>query len=824
MNAKSSSPKKLILIDGHALVHRAFHALPPLTSPKGVVTNAVYGFAAILMKILKDFKPEYVVATFDLAAPTFRHEEFADYKAHREKAPDELYAQIPMVKEMLTAFGIPIYEKEGFEADDMIGSLAIKANKEKHLQVIIMTGDLDTLQLVKDNEIVVCTLKKGVSDTIIYNEDAVRERYGLAPSQLVDFKGLKGDPSDNIPGVPGIGEKTASTLMQAFGTLEKLYEAVENGTEHKLLTAKLRQKLIDNKDMALFSKRLATIILDVPNTLSLEEASWQGHAKREALETFFKELGMTSLIKRLPEAFGEVVPTQPSLLTADPEPASEPKETTPRKVIQKDLTIGYDLKPLVKKGEISGKLFDIRIAAWLIAPDARDYDFATLFSHYLGRQAPTHPSDADMIKLKDTLWDEMKQRDLLRVFEDIEMPLIAVLAAMENRGITVNTKAIEKLLKKGNETLAELEEKIYGHAGGPFNINSPAQLGEILFEKLALKGKVRKTGGGAPSTAAPELEKLREEHPIVDLILEYRELQKLKTTYIEPFPHLVGPDKRIRTTYNQTGAATGRLASQDPNLQNIPIRTELGQQFRAAFVAPKGYKLVAFDYTQLELRIVAHLAQDQTMIDVFRRGEDIHTRTAAKIFKVSPENVTKDMRRTAKVLNFGIIYGMGQNGFARASGVGRNEARAFIDAYFQEFKGVAQYMEDTKHLATKQGFVATLFGRRRPLPEITSTMPMLRAQAERMAINHPVQGTEADLIKLAMIAVDEVTTKQDWGDDVSMLLQVHDELVFEVKDTVVSKAAPLIKEAMEKVFVLDVPLTVDAKAGDNWSDMEKLSL
>lgn len=814
--------KKLILIDGHALVHRAFHALPPLTSPKGVVTNAVYGFGAVLLKILKDFRPEYVAATFDLAAPTFRHEEFADYKAHREKAPDELHAQVPLVKIMLQGFGIPIYEKEGFEADDMIGSLAVTASKEKNLQVIIVTGDLDTLQLVSGDDIVVCTLKKGVSDTVVYDEKEVHKRYGLAPEQLVDFKGLKGDPSDNIPGVPGIGEKTASALLQEFGTLEKLYEAAEGSGAHKVLTVKLREKLKENKDMAFFSKHLATIIRDVPSTFSLKEASWKDHFQRETLESFFKEFGISSLAKRLPEALGEVQPEQGTLFS---EQGAQPEAVVGNVPVIKDsdISVGYDLKPLVKKDGVAGNLFDIKIAAWLLAPDARDYDFGRIYSSFLARPAPAQPSADDVLRLKGVLWDELKGRDLIRVFEDIEMPLIPVLAAMELRGIAIDVPALSKLLKKTSDTLEKLEKKIFEYAGEEFNINSPAQLGGILFEKLSLKGKVRKTGGGARSTAAPELEKLREEHPIIDLILEYRELQKLKTTYIEPFPQLIGVDKRLHTTYNQTGAATGRMSSQDPNLQNIPTRTEIGQQFRQAFVAEKGYRLLSFDYTQLELRIVAHLAQDEIMIKVFRHNEDIHTRTASEIFKVAPERVTKDMRRTAKVLNFGIIYGMGVLGFARASGVGREEARAFIDAYFKEFKGVAQYMEDTKRLAAKQGYVSTLFGRRRPLPDITSTLPQLRAQAERMAINHPVQGTEADLMKMTMIAVHEALTKRGWNNQVRMLLQVHDELVFEVRENMVAEAAVLIKEIMEKIHTLDVPLTVDAKVGPNWSDMEELA-
>ncbi len=855
--------KKLILIDGHALVHRAFHALPPgMNSPTGLPTNAVYGFTSVLMKMMKDIKPDYIVATFDLAGGTFRHEEFAEYKATRQKAPDELHAQVPLVKEILANFGIPIFEKEGFEADDVIGSLACIAKKEKDLQVIIMTGDLDTLQLVEDDKVVVLTLRKGVTDTILYNEKEVIARYGLPPNQLVDFKGLKGDPSDNIPGVPGIGDKTASTLMQEFGTIENLYRALE-ADEAPSLSEKLKEKLLANKDMAVFSKRLATIICNIEIPFSLEGCDWKQHADVKKLEAYLKELGIFSLAKRIPEALNGSVPLPPTLFPVEDTgiPIKDIKkiselgtipalaveivndmmllahdDTTIYRTPLQDLPtnieyIGHDLKLLMRalashKQEAPKNLFDTKIAAYLMNPDQRDYDLYKVYYALTGKTADENPELRPhyILTLRKILSDRMQKLSLDSVFRDIEMPLIPVVADMEHRGILIDIKGLKKLLIKNNKALGGLEKKIYAIAGGPFNINSPKQLSEIIFHKLGLKGKVRKTGGGVLSTAAPELEKLRELHPVIDLVLEYRELQKLKTTYIEPFPSLIGSDGRIHTTYNQTVAATGRLSSQDPNLQNIPTKTDLGQQFRKAFVAEKGFELVSFDYTQLELRLVAHIAKDKVMIDAFKRDEDIHTRTAVEIFDVTPDTVTKEMRRQAKVLNFGIIYGMGIMGFSRASGVPREQARQFIDAYFTEFKGVARYMDDMKKFARDHGYVETVFGRKRLLPDITSTMPQLQAQAERMAINHPVQGTEADLIKLAMIAIDAHLTKQGLSDDVRMLLQVHDELVFEIKKDLVKKIAPVIKKAMETVRSFDVPITVDIKHGPNWSDMEPLDV
>jgi len=890
--------KKLVLIDGHALVHRAFHALPPtMSSPNGVPTNAVYGFVSVLIKTIKDLKPDYIVATFDLAGPTFRHEEFAEYKAHREKAPDELHAQVPLVKEILGAFGIPVYEKEGFEADDLIGSIAEITKKQKDVQTIIATGDLDTLQLIEDDKVVVLTLKKGVTDTILYTQDEVEKRYGLKPEQMVDFKGLKGDPSDNIPGVPGVGEKTASQLIQSFGSIENLYKEVEILKENPKkkpkppLTAKLADRLSEHKDIAIFSKRLATIIRDVPIKFDMADAEWRKNMRHEDLAKMLQNLGIYSLIKRINEIDGQTL-EQPSLIkmngaldkigvislgsknqiskltdriknaesfafdiTIDPDimgyghivfafddrqtlaiPWSlfkEEKEVfLELKTVFEDARtkkIGHGLKELSKtlleQGiHILGLDFDTKMAAYLLNPDIKDYDLDKIYFIELNKNidANSLKRPAYCIELEKIQREKLKSYDLLWVFEKIEVPLAPILAEMEIHGVKINSKAIAKLSDKISDEITDLENKIYKLAGGLFNINSPQQLSMVLFEKLQIKGKIRKTGKGAISTAASELDKLSGEHPIIDLILKYRELQKLNTTYIEPFPGFVQKDGRLRTTLNQTGTTTGRLASQNPNLQNIPIRTELGQKFRKAFVSEKGNLLIAFDYSQIELRIAAHISKDKKMTEAFKRGEDIHTRTAAEIFGVSPEKVTSHMRREAKVFNFGILYGMGITGLQRSAGIPREKARDFIAKYMNEFSGVARYMQEMREKVHRDKYVRTIFGRRRQFREMDSKIVELVRQAERMAINMPIQGTAADLLKLAMVKISDLIHLENKDEEVKMLLQVHDELLFEIKEELLTDWSIKIKEIMENIWKLDVPLTVDVKYGTNWAEMKKI--
>lgn len=881
--------KKLVLIDGHALVHRAFHALPPtLNSPKGVPTNAVYGFTSVLLKMIRDLKPDYIAATFDLAAPTFRHEEFAEYKIHRQKAPDELHAQVPLIKEILMAFGVPIYEKPGFEADDLIGTLAERSKKNKDVQTIIVTGDLDTLQLVEDKKVVVLTLRKGVTDTVIYDESEVVKRYGLKPEKLNDFKGLKGDPSDNIPGVSGVGEKTASELIKEFGNLENLYKFLEKQKDKekfkKPLTAKLAEKLLENKDMAFFSKKLATIIREVDLDFDLDKADWLKNIRLEEIARLFKEMGLYSLIKRLDEinasSQGEMV--LPETAASDKagvqaeeiRTEKEIKEIADRINNEKEMVFdmgggfinlalgneckniawpvivgsealfktfkdlfenknifktAHDFKEIAKflleyGIELNGPGFDTKLAAYLLNSDRKDYGLDKVYFNEFNenKSGDARENPIFVLKLKEKQSERIKNENLEWLFEHIEVPVARIIAEMELRGVLIDSKAIAKLSKLTASEIKKLEKEIYNLSGMEFNINSPRQLSEVLFEKLGLKGKVRKTGKGALSTAAPELEKLANENPIVNFILKYREVQKLKTTYIDPFPTLINKATgRLHTTFNQTGTTTGRLASQDPNLQNIPIKTELGQEFRKAFISSPGFKLISFDYSQIELRIAAHISRDEKMIAAFRRGEDIHTRTASEIFGVKPEDVDENMRRDAKVLNFGILYGMGILGFQRASGVSREKAKEFIDKYMKEFSGVAKYMDDMKVKARKDGYVSTIFGRRRWLLEIKSSMPQIVSQAERMAINMPIQGTAADLIKLAMINVFEYIHETNNQNNAFLLLQVHDELLFEIKENSIEELGGKIKEFMENVHKFDVPLIIDVKYGYNWAEMTK---
>lgn len=847
--------KKIILIDGHALFHRAFHALPPFRSPKGEVVNAVYGFISILLKTIKDTDPQYIAATFDMAAKTFRHEEFKEYKEHRIAAPDELHSQLPILKEVLEPFGIPVYEAEGYEADDVIGTLSERLKREKDLQVIILTGDLDTLQLVENDKIVVFTPKKGVSDPVMYNAKEVMARFGLSPNQMTDFKGLKGDPSDNIPGIPGIGEKTAITLLRKFRTLEKLYEAVGSGPTEDI-SDKLRQKLLDNKDKAFMSKRLATIVKDVNVKFSLEDADWLGKYKAKHVEDDIRKLGFFSLLERLPRrsdsefVFEDEIKMIEGLdknkikgafafnLVGNSAYVSMDSKTVYKEdaKLLKDVfedcgieKIGHGIKSHLKKLaslgiKTKGPYFDTEIAAYLLSAGKRDYALERVYFAEFARPLSTDNRlhSACIWQLKDLLTQKLKNLTTWDVAEKIEMPLIEVLAEMEKKGIKINLRALEELAKAVDKEIAGLEREIYKLAGEEFNVSSPKQLADILFIKLGIKGRIRRTTGGSMSTAAPELEKLKEEHEIIDSVLKYRELQKLKTTYIDPFPSLVAKDGRLHTTYQQTVTATGRLASTDPNLQNIPVRTELGQKFRSSFVADKGCKLVALDYSQFELRILAHISQDKKLIKAFREGDDIHLRTASEVFDVEPEQVTSNMRRQAKVLNFGIIYGMGVRGFSQAANVSVDRAKEFIDRYFEEFQGVAQYINGAKEKARQLGFAETLFGRKRELPDIYSTIPMMVSQAERIAVNLPIQGTQADLIKLAMIAIHNHIKDRYTGNKIRMLLQIHDELVFEVKEEKALEASKEIKKLMESVYKLKVPIIVEAKMGDNWADMEKI--
>lgn len=874
--------KRLILIDSHALVHRAYHALPPLTTKSGELVNAVFGFTSILIKTIADFKPDYVVAAFDAPEPTFRHEEYKGYKATRPEAPPDLYIQVPRVKEILGAFNIPIFEKSGFEADDIIGTIS-KSLKGKEIEVLILTGDMDNFQLVGKNIKVLYAPPSAAKEQIIYDEKKVEERFeGLGPGQLVDFKGLKGDPSDNIPGVKGVGEKTAIILLRKFKTIENLYEAVEKNAAPNISPAIL-EKLKAGRDAAFFSKKLATIKQNVPLKFGLKESEF-GKFDKEKLFKLLRDLGFVSLIERLSQTARQGTLLAPPINDRKVRYLKVPQEVSFKKLLQdsraakeiylacelngagalnglalgvgkkiyyvktefkslrelfekeKIKKVSHDFKPFIKalwrlEMDLRGSDFDSRLAAYVLNPGERSYDLGRLVLKEFGQSMPEEAAERlvfsvdALLRLKPILAEGLKATETGKVFGEIEMPLMPVLARMEFSGIKVLGKKLKDLAKALERELGKLQREIFRLAGGRFNINSPQQLSEILFVKLKIPGaraggRIKKTAGGALSTEAGELLKLRPHHKIIDYILKYRELAKLKSTYTDSLAELIDEKGRIHTTFNQTGTSSGRLSSQDPNLQNIPARGGWGDEVRKAFVAEKGFKLLSVDYSQIHLRIIAALSSDEKMTEAFRRGLDIHKFTAAEINNVPMEKVTPQMRFAAKELNFGIIYGMGSQSFAESAGISREKAQKFIDEYLRDFSGVAGYIEKLKGEARERGFTTTFFGRRRYLPEIHSPNPMLRSQAERIAVNMPIQGLEADIMKRAMIEVDGWIFKNGLSGDVRMLLQVHDELMLEVKESLVKKIAPEIVKIMEGVINLKVPIIAEAKSGDNWGEMK----
>ncbi|KKQ04162.1 MAG: polymerase protein, partial [Candidatus Moranbacteria bacterium GW2011_GWF1_36_4] len=795
--------KKLILIDGNAIIHRAYHALPPLTNKKGEMVNAVYGFASTLLSVIEKFKPDYIAASFDLAAPTFRHKKFADYKATRAKAPDELYAQIPKVKEVVRAFNIPIYEMEGFEADDVIGTIAKRESRSKNkelnkndIETIIVTGDLDALQLVDEN-IKVYTMRRGLSDSVLYDEAAVKERYGISPEQLKDFKGLRGDASDNIPGVKGIGEKGAVKLIQEYGSLENIYQNVEK------IKGAVGEKLKKDKAQAILSKYLGIIKIDVALDFDLEKCK-TADFERGKIVKIFQELNFFSLIKRIPDnanmqidannenmqdgvkefkyekvedvgKFAEELGKQKEFALSlkiggggDISAVSfswktgrayslswnsENKKALKNILENKDIfKIGYNLKDdckSFKKEEIDlgGIVWDIMLAKYVLEPGGK-IEFEKMVLEELGEEIRKEEkkqltlgieSEEDVVfencrrvdyifKLKNILERKMKEvcvtqdgkYNLQYVFEKVEMPLVEILARMELSGVKVDTLILKGISEKIGDRISNLEKSIYQLSGKEFNINSPSQLSEILFKHLKLPTADIKKTKTKYSTAASELEKLKDEHKIIAKIEEYREIFKLKTTYLDTLPKMVDGNSRIHTTYNQAVAATGRLSSENPNLQNIPIRTDLGKLMRVAFSAEDGYVFVSADYSQIDLRVMAHMSGDKKMIEAFWARQDIHQATAAEINKVSLSQVTEKMRRNSKALNFGIIYGMGTFGFSQSAGISREEARKFISAYMEKFSDVAKFIKQIKEQAKKDGFVQTEIGRRRYLPEINS--------------------------------------------------------------------------------------------------------
>ncbi len=792
--AKKTEKERIVLLDTHAIIHRAYHALSAaeLTGPSGEPTGALYGLVAMLLKIITDLKPDYIAACYDLAGPTIRHEAYEGYKGTRAKTDDALVSQIQESRKVFEAFSIPLYEREGFEADDLLGTIAHELATEKHVDVIIASGDMDMLQLVDDERVRVFTLKKGINDTILYDEKAVVERFGFKPPLIRDLKGIMGDPSDNIKGVPGVGEGSALKLIQTYGDLEKIYKALKKkGVEAVAKEANIQKRyaqlVLENEEDARFSKSLATIRLDAPIAFTLPERAWRETIDAQKMFAMCDEFGFRTLKERIKMLFKN-----------EPE-AGETPELVPEEV---DAT----------------RFAEAQAMLWLISSEFTKPSLDDLLAFTKERKF-----DAAYAKLEKQIAELGRVRE---VYEHIEKPLIPVIRKMEERGVLVDPAVLRKLATTYRAELEEIEKRIYKAAGHEFNVSSPQQLGVVLFDELKIiPEKQKKTAGGQRSTRESELEKIRGEHKIVGDILEYRELKKLLSTYIDNLPPLLDADNRLHAEFVQTGTTTGRMASQNPNLQNIPLHSERGRMIRHAFVATKGFTLVALDYSQVELRLAAILSGDKKLCDIFKSGRDVHQEVAAQVFHVATEDVDREMRRRAKVINFGILYGMGVNALRAQLGSTTAEAHQYLEDYFSTFKTLAEYLERTRGFARKHGYTETLFGRRRQFPEMKSSLPYVRAQAERMAINAPLQGTQADIIKLAMVRADEMLGKEKASEDAHLLLQVHDELVYEIRTERAEALAAKIKEIMESVLpeteTRGVPVIAALKTGPDWGSMEE---
>jgi len=902
---------KLIIVDGHSLLFRAFFAVPPLSTKDGTPTNAVYGFLRMLIKLWRDEKPDYLVVAFDAPTPTFRHRAFTEYKATRAKAPDAFRPQVVLVKQVLKTMGIPFWEIEGYEADDLMGA-AVQQAKQKGLQIVLVTGDMDALQLVGDG-VTVLMPKRGISEMERYDAERVKQEFGVPPELIPDLKGLAGDTSDNLPGVPGIGDKTAKELLQQFGSLESV---LENASQ--ITVPRLQENVIRFAEQAKLCKQLATIKTDAPLELNLPEIAvnrWRIRTKETAemllrleMRILLEELGLLDLLGEQQSVKGKVITTEKEwqeLLNA--------LKQQGRIVIAVDvvgsgrnanlrgfaLAFGNEVAYVTEEGreegaeQVFGSLFtptvqrgasvrdrllallsdptivkvahgfkellhqikigsdelerigrdphgfeDTELLAYLLNPGQSDYELQRValerkvatkwqidWQDSMPREskisAPASVCELALTvaELSPILEREVKEAGMWELWEHVEMPLIFVLTDMERHGVLIDVNYLRQLGEEMMRASKQVEERIYQIAGVRFNIRSPQQLAEVLFNRLKLP-MPKRTPGGKPSTAAPVLEALAKEHEIARLVLDFRELEKLRSTFIEGLLSAADPQHRVHTTYDQTGTATGRLASSEPNLQNIPARGDWGKKIRRAFIAPKGYRLISADYSQIELRILAHLSGDETLCQAFERGEDIHTQAAVSVFGVKPEEVTEDMRRKAKVLNFGVAYGISAYGLAQQLGIEPEEAQQIIDRYFERFPKVRNYIEQIIEFARQHKFVRTLMNRRRFLPDIDNPDQRLREAAQRAAINTPVQGTSADIMKAAMVTVWRGLKER--GYDAHITMQVHDELVLEVAEDQVLEVAKFVKRQMESVFRLKVPLVAEIKVGDNWGEMERI--
>ncbi len=878
--------KRLIIIDGNSIINRAFYALPDMTNSEGLHTNAVYGFTRMLFKIIDDYKPTHISVAFDMKAPTFRHKEFSEYKAGRKKMPNELGQQLQPLKELLDTFNIHRMEMAGFEADDLIGTVAKKAENDD-FKVYIVTGDKDAIQLASNKTTTLIT-KKGVGEVEEYNYDSVVERYEMTPTQFIDLKGLMGDKSDNIPGVPGIGEKTGIKLIKEFSSIENLIENTDQ------LKGSVKKKIEENKEQAVFSKKLATIITDVPIEISLDELSYGDYDKNAVIEEF-KKFGFNTLIKQVLAMDGgneeSIVEEKIELNINHLEDISAFKNEIEKtnklfiktvskvgNILEKNLIyvfvsadgkniyyindeelelikdiisneeikkIGYNLKDdyLALKPydiQLNNMFFDIAIGEYLIdSKSSTSYECSDIAMKYLTKKIKSKEEllgkGAKAKKFSDLELEELsiyfgeilnivynvypimekafKEMDMEYLFYDVEMPLVEVLGSMEYEGMAVDKKQLEELGNKFKEIISNLEEEIFTVAGEKFNINSPKQLGVILFEKLELP-VIKKTKTGY-STNADVLEKLRDKHEIIDKITEYRQIVKLNSTYVEGLSNIINPiSGRIHSSFNQTITTTGRISSTEPNLQNIPVKTEMGREIRKVFIAKDNCKLVDADYSQVELRVLAHMSDDEHMIDAFQHNMDIHSKTASQIFGVDINDVTSLQRSEAKAINFGIVYGKTDFGLAQDLNIPVPKAKAYIESYFANYDKIKVFMDEAIKNATDKGYALTIFNRRRYIPEINSSNFMVRNQGKRFAMNAPIQGSAADIIKIAMVNV--FTRLKDENLKSRLILQVHDELIVEALEEEIDKVCSIVKEEMESAVNLQVHLDVDLNVGDSW--------
>lgn len=863
--------KKLLILDSNSILNRAFYGVRYLSAKDGTPTNAIYGFLNILLKLIKEQEPDYICAAFDVKAPTFRHKQYEGYKAQRKPMPEGLAAQMPLAKDVLRAMGVTILEKEGYEADDIIGTVA-RLCEESEISCFIATGDKDDLQLASDKTKVILTVtKSGYNETIIYDDKAVKEKYHVTPTEFIDVKALMGDPSDNIPGVKGVGEKTAMSLIEKHHSIEYIYENIDDiGLKGAML-----QKMKDGREMAFMSKELATINRNTPIEFNAEECVFDGFENNGELYEILKRLELNSIIKKLDLSGGDNVKENEDIFkdfsyqVGDKNMISGDKVTV---VLDFDgdnissAAVGVgnnavvlneqdDIKELLEDDSIAKVMFDVKeaivklngridiknisddtaIAAYLVDPAKNEYTIEKLASEYFGtvieKPEVKQLSLLDDVEtdrseylakcavalgvLNDRIGDKIKENGQEKLYQEVELPLVTVLAHLEINGFLVDDNQLKEFADKLGEKIDALTNEIYMLAGEEFNINSPKQLGVILFEKLELK-PVKKTKTGY-ATNADVLEKLRDKHPIVNFIMEYRQLAKLKSTYCDGLTAVVNPNThRIHSVFTQTVTVTGRLSSTEPNLQNIPTRTELGREIRKMFVAKDGYVLVDADYSQIELRVLAHIANDETMINAFRNNEDIHAVTASQVLGIPLEDVTKEQRSSAKAVNFGIVYGIGEFSLAQDLHISVKEAKAYIESYLEKYHGVRNYMESIKEQAKKDGYVKTMLNRIRYIPELKSPNYNIRQFGERVALNTPIQGTAADIIKLAMVRVDNRLINE--GLKSKLILQVHDELIVEAHNDEVDKVKQILSEEMQNAMKLNVPLKVDMSTGHSWYD------